>query len=99
MKILTLLSLASMLVAGGPSGQPSPERYFTNPVFRADWPDPTVWKVDGSFYSLATGSDRCLLRSDDLVSWSRTSCWAQSVEDTQAARRVGAHFWAPDQGM
>ena len=45
---------------------------YTNPVFRADFPDPSVQRdIDGTFYAYATGPN--CLKSKDLVNWQSVS--------------------------
>lgn len=44
------------------------QKTYTNPVFRADFPDPSVQRgADGYFYAYATGPN--CLKSKDLVNW------------------------------
>ena len=40
---------------------------FTNPVWRADAPDPTCWRGSDCYYQTSTA--RALLKSADLVHW------------------------------
>ena len=42
---------------------------FTNPVWRADAPDPTCWRGDDFYYQTSTA--RALLKSTDLVHWQK----------------------------
>ncbi|MBQ5664107.1 MAG: family 43 glycosylhydrolase [Bacteroidaceae bacterium] len=45
---------------------------YTNPVFRADFPDPSVQRdIDGTFYAYATGPN--CLKSKDLINWQSVS--------------------------
>ena len=69
---------------------------FNNPVKREDWPDPTIWRDGTMFYTLATGTNRTIWRSADLLNWTNTGKRAQTVSDTQEAQKVGGQFWAPD---
>ncbi len=48
------------------------QKSYTNPVFEADFPDPSVQRgSDGYFYAYATGPN--CLRSKDLVNWESVS--------------------------
>ncbi len=68
---------------------------FENPVIAADWPDPTIWEHNGTFYSVATGV-RTILTSTDLVHWTDSGKAPLSREAYQKARSFGRNFWAPD---
>ncbi len=69
---------------------------ITNPVWRMNWPDPTVWKAeDGMYYCLATNPRR-MLHSPDLFHWGfddRSPIDSVSWETIQG---IAAKFWAPD---
>ncbi len=64
------------------AGTPGPNQY-DNPVIAADFPDPGVLRVDGTYFAYATGDPRVdpeephhtdwniqVVSSDDLVNWS-----------------------------
>ena len=78
------------------SGTAVSDKTFNNPVLPSDWPDPTIWKAGDFYYSLATGTNRNLWTSSDLVTWTKTSFRAQTAADTEAAQKIGKNFWAPD---
>jgi beta-xylosidase len=62
-----VLALAGCGGADGPAAEP-----FTNPVYDADFPDPFVLEVDGTYYAYATngnGKQVQTLTSPDLVHW------------------------------
>lgn len=51
-----------------------PPGTFVNPVLDADFPDPDVLPVDGTYYAFSTNSDGVniqAIRSEDLVHWTR----------------------------
>jgi len=93
---------AAQTVAAGRRRQPAaPARFYTNPVFDQDFPDPTVIRAsDGWYYAYATQGpvgggvhNIQAARSRDLVGWERLPdvlpvkpAWAS---ETQL-------FWAPD---
>ncbi|MBR6280386.1 MAG: family 43 glycosylhydrolase [Bacteroidales bacterium] len=83
--------IAAALVAWGCGAQ---ER-FANPVIGRDWPDPTVWEADGTFYTVATGM-RTILTSPDLVHWTDSGKAPLSEDARAKARAAGRNFWAPD---
>lgn len=67
-----------------------------NPVWKGDWPDPTVWKSDdGYFYSMATGA-RTILRSSNLADWEDTHIAPFDSETWDKLHEYGWHLWAPD---
>jgi beta-xylosidase len=67
---------------------------FTNPVINADFPDPFVTSLDGTYHAYATGTGGKLIQvatSTDLVSWSQPS-EALSREP----RWMAGSTWAPE---
>jgi len=68
---------------------------FSNPVIRGDWPDPTVWEADGVYYTIATGVGE-IYTSKNLYTWTKTGKAPLSSSALAAAKKAGAHFWAPD---
>src|SRR3712207_4078397 len=65
-----LAALVCALVAGCGGGEES--QPFRNPVHVADFPDPFVLEVDGTYYAYATNGPRGnvqTLTSTDLVDW------------------------------
>lgn len=78
----------------------STDKLYYNPVFRSDFPDPTVWNgEDGYYYALATGgvSTRKMLRSADLVNWENTlDLPYNSTEAENLSTAIGGNsYWAP----
>lgn len=79
------------------------QKTYTNPVFRADFPDPSVQRgLDGYFYAYATGPN--CLKSKDLVTWQGVSrvidrpTWNDSTYvDSQGNKKTDYYsFWACD---
>ena len=76
---------------------------YTNPVFNADFPDPSVQRApDGLFYAYATGPN--CLKSKDLVHWQRVSrvidrpTWNDTIriDSDGKEKNVRYSFWACD---
>jgi arabinan endo-1,5-alpha-L-arabinosidase len=101
-RLLPLIALCVALSAAAPSAAArTPAAFYTNPVFDADFPDPTVIDAGGGwFYAYATqGPVRGgvhniqVARSRDLVAWERAAD-ALPVKPAWASRTQ--LFWAPD---
>ena len=72
-------------------------RRFTNPVYSANWADPTIWFSDGVFrtYSTMGSGVKNMLSSTNLVSWKIAECpFSSDVNDALVA--FGNDRWAPD---
>lgn len=82
-------------------------KYYTNPIFNHDFPDPTIIRgEDGYFYAYATsGWDTYnevdsfpailpIIKSADLVEWEYAGSVFQSLNDCAWAN--GRGIWAPD---
>ena len=79
------------------------QKTYTNPVFSADFPDPSVQRApDGYFYAYATGPN--CLKSKDLVEWERVSrvinrpTWNDTIriDSNGNKKKVYYSFWACD---
>jgi arabinan endo-1,5-alpha-L-arabinosidase len=79
------------------------QKRYTNPVFKADFPDPSVQRgTDGYFYAYATGPN--CLRSKDLVTWESVSkvidrpTWNDTTYvDSEGKKKTDYYsFWACD---
>lgn len=79
------------------------QKTYTNPVFNADFPDPSVQRApDGYFYAYATGPN--CLKSKDLVNWERVKrvierpTWNDTirVDSNGNKKNVYYSFWACD---
>ena len=69
---------------------------FTNPVWRGNWPDPTVWLgEDGRYHCLATNPNRSLV-SDDLFNWEMSNVAPIDIESWGKMQIIAQRFWAPD---
>ena len=68
--------------------------FFENPVIRTNWPDPTFWRHDGVFYSVATGLDE-IRTSRALLRWEPTSPVVDAATKSNLVS-FSANLWAPD---
>jgi beta-xylosidase len=103
--IAAIIGLGSVLRSGGTlgvekavvgqAGAAAPlVRTFTNPVVDANFPDPGILKVDGTYYAFATntrGRTVPVRTSTDLVKWSEASEALPALPEW--ARR--GRTWAP----
>ena len=50
--------------------------YFTNPVIRGDMPDPSMIRIDDTYYATGTSSEWApfypVFTSKDLINWKQT---------------------------
>ena len=70
MKRITLLATLLATLSVVPTN--AQQKKYSNPVYGADFPDPTVQRaLDGTFYAYATGC-KCR-KSSDLVTWENVS--------------------------
>lgn len=87
-----LLLLASLLTCMGAGAQ---QATFRNPVIAGDMADPTVIRVDNTYYATGTSSEWApyypLFRSKDLVNWRQIG---HLFEQQPAWTR--SSFWAPE---
>ena len=67
---------------------------FTNPVWRADAPDPTCWRGDDFYYQTSTA--RALLKSTDLVHWQKVRDDFLAPGERARVKRDWHSIWAPD---
>ena len=92
MKITILPIIAALAAFCSCSG--TGERTFSNPVIARDWPDPTIWECDGTYYSVATGL-KTLMTSHDMVTWTDTG--RSPITEEARAELFGrsGNIWAP----
>ena len=92
MQMKHLLLLASLLTCMGAGAQ---QATFRNPVIAGDMADPTVIRVDNTYYATGTSSEWApyypLFRSKDLVNWRPIG---HLFEQQPAWTR--SSFWAPE---
>jgi beta-xylosidase len=92
MQMKHLLLLASLLTCMGAGAQ---QATFRNPVIAGDMADPTVIRVDNTYYATGTSSEWApyypLFRSKDLVNWRQIG---HLFEQQPAWTR--SSFWAPE---
>ena len=69
---------------------------ITNPVWRGNWPDPTVWLgEDGRYHCLATNPTRSLV-SNDLFNWEISEVAPIDIESWNQMHAISRNYWAPD---
>jgi beta-xylosidase len=94
---LAWLVVAAVLAGcgSGSSAECSSAARFTNPVFRSDFPDPFVLRVNGVYHAYATNSVQDnvqTLRSRDLVHWTR----GHDAMPNLASWILRGRTWAPE---
>ena len=69
--------------------------YFTNPVIRGDMPDPSMIRIDDTYYATATSSEWApfypVFTSKDLINWKQTG----HIFNEQPSWTSNS-FWAPE---
>ena len=90
-KIFTLLFCAASLA----TGLAQQESYFTNPVIHGDVADPSIIRIDQTYYITGTSSEWApyypVFTSTDLVNWQQTGhVFDEKPEWTKSS------FWAPE---
>ena len=71
------------------------QTYFTNPVIHGDVADPSILRIDDTYYATGTSSEWApyypVFTSKDLVNWKQTGhVFEQQPEWTKSS------FWAPE---
>lgn len=87
------LSLVGIVLASQMLAQE--QAYFTNPVIRGDVPDPSIIRIEDTYYATGTSSEWApfypLFTSHDLVNWEQAGhIFDEQPEWTQNS------FWAPE---
>ena len=90
----SLLALGALSLAAAPGLASLDGRAFSNPVWRADFPDPTVWLGDDGVWRAAATGGRILV-STNLVDWRNSG--RRLFDDELHAKLVAAWrgLWAP----
>lgn len=73
-----------------------PSNTFKNPVLQSDFPDPSVIKVDSTYYAYATnanGKNVQVARSSDMVHWDLLNDAMPALPSW--AQLGGSYVWAP----
>ncbi len=95
MKKIAYKKLPCLLVAAAFSASAAAQSSFVNPVIRGDVPDPSIIRIDDTYYAAGTSSEWApfypLFTSKDLVNWKQ----AGHVFDKQPKWTVNS-FWAPE---
>ena len=69
--------------------------YFTNPVIRGDMPDPSMIRIDDTYYATGTSSEWApfypVFTSKDLINWKQTG----HIFNEQPSWTSNS-FWAPE---
>jgi arabinan endo-1,5-alpha-L-arabinosidase len=90
-----LCAAASCLAQSGGEEIEAPPAAYRNPVVAADLPDPTVIRApDGLFYLYATARNISVMRSADLVEWTRVG--TAFTDATRPTFEPEGGLWAPD---
>ena len=93
--LLLSLLLAPCLFFLDASPSVMPDGYFSNPVIRGDVPDPSIIRIDETYYATGTSSEWAplypIFESKDLVNWKQTG----SVFNEPPAWTTRS-FWAPE---
>lgn len=87
---------APAATAAPAAAAPGPDE-FKNPVLRADFPDPHLILVDGTYYAYATnviGKNVQVSSSTDLVEWTQPKEAMPVIADW--AKPSGLFVWAPE---
>lgn len=67
-----------------------------NPVWRGNWPDPTVWLgEDGRYHCVSTNPTRSIV-SDDLFHWELSGVAPIDIGSWSKMQALAERFWAPD---
>ncbi len=94
MNKLLVFSLLTLFFACNGS-QNQKEEYFTNPIIHGDMADPSVIRIDDTYYLTATSSEWApfypVFSSTDLVNWKQTG----HIFDKQP-EWTSSSFWAPE---
>lgn len=89
--VATLLGTA---VCAG-AGMAQKQTYFTNPVIRGDVADPSIIRIDDTYYATGTSSEWApfypVFSSDDLVNWKQTGHIFDKLPEWTTSS-----FWAPE---
>ena len=93
MNRLIIALLGSVLYSGTSMAQK--QTYFTNPVIHGDVADPSILRIDDTYYATGTSSEWApyypVFTSKDLVNWKQTG----HVFEQQPERKQSS-FWAPE---
>jgi arabinan endo-1,5-alpha-L-arabinosidase len=66
-----------------------------NPVWKQDFPDPTIWRApDGSYR--ATSTALTILKSDDFRNWESTQKRVFTRDEEKRIRKEWKNIWAPE---
>lgn len=97
--LLMFCLLALLLFVNGCTE--SPKQTFTNPVIYADVPDPSVIRVDSTYYMVSTTMHLMpgapIMRSKDLVNWEIISYLFEEIKDSPAYDLEGGHVYGQGQ--
>ena len=76
------------------------QNYFTNPVIRGDVPDPSVIRIEDTYYATGTSSEWApfypMFTSKDLVNWKQiVNCITRPGQLDYAKFKDSGGVWAP----
>ncbi|HEX5705892.1 MAG TPA: family 43 glycosylhydrolase [Pyrinomonadaceae bacterium] len=93
--VVLVAALFASILAVSPDAAAQRRATYANPVAAGDFPDPSVIRVGGDYWAVATssewGPEFPILRSRDLVNWDAVG----TVFDARPAWSVG-NYWAPE---
>lgn len=88
MNRLVIALLGSVLYSGASMAQK--QTYFTNPVIRGDVADPSIIRIDDTYYVTGTSSEWApyypVFTSKDLVNWKQTDTYSSSSRNGPSRR-------------
>lgn len=88
MNRLIIALLGSVLYSGASMAQK--QTYFTNPVIHGDVADPSILRIDDTYYATGTSSEWApyypVFTSKDLVNWKQTDTYSSSSRNGPSRR-------------
>ncbi len=90
-----LIAISCMAICASAAVARDTDTYFTNPVIHGDMADPSIIRIDDTYYATGTSSEWApfypVFESKDLVNWKQTG----HVFETQPEWTTSS-FWAPE---
>lgn len=90
-----LLTATIGIISLTTNAQQTDSNYFMNPIIHGDIPDPTMIKIDGTYYAAGTSTEWApfypVFKSNDLINWKQIG----HIFDKQPEWTINS-FWAPE---